>query len=196
MTLFIIILLLLISYAVIILSLIICYALKKPAESCGVLVVLGCQVRGNRPSKSLKRRLDSACDFLEKHTNVYCIVSGGKGNDELISEAECMYRYLLQKGIPSHRIIKEDNSTNTCENLVYSFNIINSLGLTGDVAIATDFYHHLRANIIAKKHHFKITGAVSSIPPLKVLIFNTSRELVAVSYELLKSIIFNKNCKH
>ena len=187
MTLFIIILLLLICYTVVILSLIIYYALKKPAESCDVLVVLGCQVKGNRPSKSLKRRLDSACDFLEKHNNVYCIVSGGNGTDELISEAECMYRYLLQKGIPSHRIIKEDNSTNTCENLIYSFRIINSLGLTDNVTIATDFYHHLRANIIAKKHHFKITGAVSSIPPLKVLVFNTLREFVAVSYEIINT---------
>lgn len=186
MTVFIILLLLFIFYIFCIMAFIIYYSLKKPSENNSVLMVLGCQVKGNKPSKSLKRRLDSACNFLKKHEDVHCIVSGGKGNDELISEAECMYRYLLEKGISSKRIIKEDNSTNTCENLIYSFRIINSLGFTGGVAIATDFYHHLRANIIAKKHNFKISGAVSSIPPVKTFIFNTLRELIAVPYEIIK----------
>lgn len=186
MTLLIILLLLFILYALLTLTFIIYYSLKKPDKNSGVLIILGCQVKGNRPSKSLKRRLDTAYTFLKKNENVHCIVSGGKGNDELISEAECMYRYLLKKGISSNRLIKEDNSTNTCENLIYSFRIIKSHNLTGNVVIATDFYHHLRANIIAKKHNLKISGAVSSIPPVKTFIFNTLRELIAVPYEIIK----------
>lgn len=185
-----ILLLLFIFYALFILTFIIYYALKKPNRKSDFLIILGCQVKGNQPSKSLKRRLDSAYSFLEKNENTYCIVSGGKGNDELISEAECMYRYLIEKGISSERIIKEDKSTNTCENLIYSFRIIKSLNLTGNIIIATDFYHQLRANIIAKKYGLKISGAVSSIPPVKTFIFNTLRELIAIPNEILKPKIY------
>lgn len=187
MKLFIIILLLSIGYTLLMFTFIIYYSRKKPAENSSVLIVLGCQVKGNLPSKSLKRRLDSAFTFLEKNKNICCIVSGGKGSDELISEAECMYRYLLEKGISPSRLIKEDKSTNTCENLINSFRIIHLKYLTGDVAIATDFYHHMRVNIIAKKYSFKISGAVSSIPPAKTFIFNTLRELIAIPYEIIKS---------
>ncbi|MEE1282683.1 MAG: YdcF family protein [Acutalibacteraceae bacterium] len=181
-----ILLLLFILYALLILTLIIYFALKKPNKS-DILIVLGCKVKGNQPSKSLKRRLDSAYTFLEKNESTYCIVSGGKGSDELISEAECMYRYLIKKGISPKRIIKEDKSTNTCENLINSFSIIKARFQTSNgVVIATDFYHHLRANIIAKKYGFKILGAVSSIPPVKTFTLNTLRELVAVPNEILK----------
>lgn len=182
-----ILLLLFILYALVILTLIIYFALKKPNKKSDILIVLGCKVKGNNPSKSLKRRLDSAYSFLEENESTYCIVSGGKGSDELISEAECMYRYLLKKGISPKRIIKEDNSTNTCENLINSFRIIKAQFSTSNTAvIATDFYHHFRANIIAKKYGFKISGAVSSIPSVKTFTLNTLRELVAVPNEILK----------
>lgn len=185
MNLIIILLLLFILYALLILTLIIYFALKKPNKS-DILIVLGCQVKGNQPSKSLKRRLDSAYSFLEKNENIYCIVSGGKGSDELISEAECMYQYLLKKGISPNRIIKEDKSKNTSENLINSFSIIKAqFPTSNDAIIATDFYHHLRANIIAKKHSFKISGAVSSIPPVKTFTFNTLRELIAIPNEII-----------
>lgn len=182
-----ILLLLFILYVLVILTLIIYFALKKPNKKSDILIILGCQVKGHQPSKSLKRRLDSACTFLEKNENTYCIVSGGKGSDELISEAECMYRYLLKKGISPKRIIKEDKSTNTCENLINSFSIIKAqFSEIDNAVIATDFYHHLRANIIAKKYGLKISGAVSSIPSVKIFVFNTLRELVAIPNEILK----------
>lgn len=191
MRLFVILISLFICYAIVVLSLIIYYALKKPHTNGKVIIVLGCKVKGNQPSKSLKRRLDSAYLFLEKNKNIICVVSGGKGSDELISEAECMYRYLVQRGISPKRIIKEDKSTNTYENLMYSFDISNSQKLNSGVIIATDFYHHLRANIIAKKNKLEIVGAISSIPPFKTFIFNTIRELVAIPHEILKQFIFN-----
>lgn len=53
----------------------------------------------------------------EENTTAVCIVSGGKGDSENISEAEAMYRWLVDKGIDSSRIYKEDKSTSTVENI-------------------------------------------------------------------------------
>lgn len=174
-------------YSVSLFVAVVVFALKKPNTDNCTLVVLGCKVKGNTPSKSLARRLDVACEFLQKHPNVYCIVSGGKGSDEVISEAECMYRYLVEKGICSDRIVKESFSKNTLENIKNSAEIIDKLSFSNNVVIATDYYHHLRANIIAKKCDVKICGAVSCVPPFKTLVFNTLREFIAIPVELLKT---------
>lgn len=85
---------------------------KKPQENA-TLIVLGCKVYGEHASRSLRERLDAALIYLEENPNSQCIVSGGMGEGEKISEAECMYRYLTKKGINSSRIIKEDKSTST-----------------------------------------------------------------------------------
>ncbi|MEE0858165.1 MAG: YdcF family protein [Acutalibacteraceae bacterium] len=182
-----IVVVLLCLYIVFLFTAILIFAFKKPYTDNCTLVVLGCKVNGNMPSKSLARRLDVAYDFLRKHPKVYCIVSGGKGNDEYISEAECMYHYLINKGIDNNRIVKESFSKNTLENIKNSAEIITRLSFSDNVVIATDYYHHLRANIIAKKCNMKICGAVSCVPSFKTFVFNTLREFVAVPVELLKT---------
>lgn len=176
----------LIIYAAVLILLMVYFALKKPKTSLCTLVILGCQVKAGKPSKSLKRRLDVACKYLVKNPDIYCVVSGGKGSDEIISEAECMYRYLLKCGISPTRIIKEDKSVNTSSNIINSYNIIKQMHLCTNLVIATDFYHQLRSRIIAKKCGIKVCGAVSSVPPPKTFVLNTLRELVAVPVEIIK----------
>lgn len=175
-------------YAVCVISFMSYYANRKASSHNSVLVILGCQVKGNKPSRSLKRRLDVAYNFLDKNKDIYCIVSGGKGNDELISEAECMYSYLIDKGIAKERIFKEDTSTSTEENLISSLQIIKEHSLPHNIIIATDFYHQLRANIIGKKYSIKISGAISCMPSVKILIINILRELIAIPYEIIKPV--------
>ena len=188
MVLLVILITLFICYAVSVISFMAYYANRKPSTHNSVLVVLGCQVKGNRPSKSLKRRLDIAYKLLKDNKDIYCIVSGGKGSDELISEADCMYSYLTNRGISKERIFKEDISTSTEENLVNSLQVIKEHSLPHNLIIATDFYHHLRANIIGKKHCIKISGAISCMPSVKILIINILRELVAIPYEIIKPV--------
>ena len=119
------------------------------------LIVLGCQVKEGRPSLMLRRRLDAAYDYLSEYENVTVIVSGGKGSDELISEAQCMKDYLVSRGIASERIIMEDKSESTYENLKYSREIIEKNGLSPVITIVTDGYHQLRAEMIAEKLDMK-----------------------------------------
>lgn len=114
------------------------------------LVILGCKVKGTNPSLMLKRRLDSAYDYLSENNNVSVIVSGGKGNDEQISEAQCMSEYLIGRGIAPERIIMEDKSSSTYENLRNSKKIIEENNLNKKITIVTDGYHQLRAEMIAE----------------------------------------------
>ena len=133
---------------------------NKTADS-KVVVVLGCQVKGTRPSKMLKRRLDAAIDLMNNDEDTICIVSGGQGWNEAISEAEAMQTYLIDNGISPDRVIAEDKSTNTYENLKFTRDILDERGLGRDITIATDGFHEYRASLIAKKLDF---GDVSSCP--------------------------------
>lgn len=123
----------------------------RPKNDRTTLVVLGCQVKNGKPSRMLKSRLDAAYEYLSEHDAVNVVVSGGKGDDELISEAQCMKEYLMEKGIAAERIFMEDKSENTEENLRFSLEIIENNGLCEDITIVTDGFHQLRAELIAKK---------------------------------------------
>lgn len=125
-------------------------ASKRPIENA-TLVVLGCRVYGERASLSMVERLEAAYAYLQENEQAVCILSGGKGSGENITEAECMYRYLVNVGIAPERLYKEEMSTSTRENLKFSLELINELELSSDIAIATSEYHQYRAGLIAEE---------------------------------------------
>lgn len=122
---------------------------NAPSDPPELIVVLGCQVRGERPSRMLARRLDAAYEAMQKYPAAKVVVSGGKGSDELISEAECMKRYLVEKGADVSRIIMEDKSATTVENIRNTFAITDAAGFGRDITLVTDGYHLYRASRIA-----------------------------------------------
>lgn len=126
-------------------------AYKKPEQTPQAVIVLGCKVRGTAPSRMLGRRIRAAYEKLESDPALIAVVSGGKGDNEEISEAQCMYNELTRMGIASERIILEDRSTSTSENLRFSKKLLDENGITGPLYLATDGYHELRAQILAKK---------------------------------------------
>lgn len=125
--------------------------MKAPAENA-TAVVLGCRVYGERASLSLVERLEAAYTYLEENPEAVCVVSGGQGSGENISEAECMYRWLVDKGIDGTRIYKEDKSTSTDENIAFSKEVIEENGLNENIAIVTSEYHTYRAGIVAAEN--------------------------------------------
>ena len=151
----------------------------KPDPEATV-IVLGCQVRGDHPSLMLWQRINAAAEYLDEHPDAVCIVSGGKGDDEQISEAQCMFDHLTAKGIAPERIIMEDRSTNTVENIAYSKEIIEREGLSERAAIVTDIFHGYRASRIAADAGLEC----GSIPaPVSWYLLPTFyvRELVAIT---------------
>lgn len=125
------------------------YGVKKPKPGADYVIVLGAQVRGSQPSYNLARRLDAAYGYLQENPDTRVILSGGKGNGEEISEAQAMKEYLLAKGIPAGRMILEDQSRNTDENIRFSREKADLEDAT--VVIATSNFHVFRGVMIAKK---------------------------------------------
>ncbi len=133
---------------------------SKPKEKLDYVIVLGAQVRGTRLTKSLRKRLETACDYLEQNDNTIAIVSGGQGSGEDISEAQCMYDYLIEQGIDSNRIYMENKSTNTDENIEYSMSIINDLSNNSaeNIGIITNNFHIYRTVAVCRQKGYDVTG--------------------------------------
>lgn len=136
----------------------------KPQDNLDYVIVLGAQVRGTRITKSLRKRLDAAIEYLEANPDTVAIVSGGKGDGEDLSEAQCMYDYLVEKGIDSERIIMEDESTSTDENIRFSMGIIADDfegaidGEEPDIGIITNNFHVYRTVKVCEKKGYKVDG--------------------------------------
>lgn len=153
-------------------------------EVDGTVIVLGCKVNGTEASTTLADRLDTAVEYLREYPHSMCIVTGGKGNDEHISEAQCMEEYLVASGIEKSRIIKEEQAKNTRQNLLYSKEIIEKEGLNPRAVIVTSNYHQYRAGLIARRLGME-TYAYSApvnlfiLPPLYI------RELLSIVNQLV-----------
>ena len=154
---------------------------KDPAPDSTV-VVLGCKANGENPSRMLLRRLQATKKFLDENPEAMCVVSGGQGSDETISEAQCMYGWLVKNGISPDRIFREDKSTSTRENLLFSKAIIEKENLNGEITIVTNEFHQYRAGRIADALGIE-HAAVSGMTPVVLFPTYYVRELFAVVYE-------------
>lgn len=121
----------------------------EAAGPCTVLV-LGCEVRGLRPSKMLAARIDSAYDYLTANPEAVCVACGGMADDEIITEARCIRDELVRRGIDPGRIYLEEKSLNTRQNISYAVDIIRAKGLPTEAAVASDNFHQLRAAVYAR----------------------------------------------
>lgn len=96
------------------------------------IIIHGAGLDGPRPTPLLAGRIDKALELWNKqHQHGKFVVSGGQGADEVVSEAQAMRDYLLEKGVSADAILMEDKSTTTWENLKYSLAIINADRTTG-----------------------------------------------------------------
>ena len=158
-------------------------ALNAPPENATV-IVLGCKVNGETPSKMLYDRSLSALEYLNENPEAVCIASGGQGKGEDISEAQAIYNILTQNGISPDRIYLEDKSTTTAENMEYSAEIIAKNGLSSNVAIASDNFHQFRAGIFAEKNGLS-AYSVGCMTYLFVSLGYWAREILAVYKAIL-----------
>ena len=100
------------------------------------IIIHGAGLDGPRPTPLLAGRIDKALELWNKqHQHGKFVVSGGQGADEVVSEAQAMRDYLLEKGVPADAILMEDKSTTTWENLQNSLAVIRAdRAMSGDVA--------------------------------------------------------------
>lgn len=162
---------------------------RMTSEKVDYVIVLGARLYGDIPSPALHERLKVAKEYLLDNENINVIVSGGQGSNELISEASAMENYLVENGIDSDKIIVEDNSTSTFENLKYSLDKIREVDDKENlkVLIATNKYHLFRAKFLAKRLGMIPYGLPAEIPP-SIIVQQYIREYFAV----IKSFVFDR----
>lgn len=160
---------------------------EAPAAPCDYIIVLGAGLNGTSPSLILQERLDRAYDYLIDHPNTQCIVSGGQGPDEVITEAQCMEDTLIRMGIAENRIWKEDASSSTAENIRNSLNTIeNQTGTRPEeVGIVSSEFHIARAKLIAESQGVSPVGIPARTTWLSLKINYYVREIPALWTYLL-----------
>ncbi len=170
-------------------SVIVYYSNQDAPNEVEYVIVLGARVNGTRITGSLWRRLNTAADYLseEQNRDVKVIVSGGQGPGEDISEAQAMHDYLVEKGIEKSRIIMEDKSTNTYENIEFSRKIINNDN--AKVAIVTNGFHIYRATSMAKKQGMtEVYGLSASSDPIMRFSYYVREGFAVIAYKLKGSM--------
>lgn len=120
-------------------------------------LVLGALVNPDgQPSAALAARCDTAADLLAANPDSKAVLCGGQGGNEPCTEADAMYAYLTeQKGVDPARLLREDRSTNTIENLANARALIESAEARthGDytAAVVTSDYHLARAKVLLRR---------------------------------------------
>lgn len=147
------------------------------------IIVLGAQMKERGPSVVLQFRLDAAYDYLIANENTLCVVSGGQGPNEPCTEAQGMYDYLVEKGISPERILMEDKSTDTSENIAFSAEVIG--GTDKDVGIVTNNFHVFRGMMLARHAGFENACGISARSNIYFQPNNLVREFFGIMKDLV-----------
>lgn len=150
------------------------------------IIVLGAQVRERGvPCQALRHRLDTAARYLAAHPACQAIVSGGQGPNEPCPEARAMANYLVKHGIERSRIMQEDRSTSTVENIRFSRPLIAGVEAAG---LVTNDFHLPRALAIARKQGLALRGIAAPSHPW-YLPNNLLRECLAIVKGLIRGTV-------
>ncbi len=128
------------------------------------MIILGCGIRQDgTPTPLLRGRVDKALEFARRQKeatgkDLIFVPSGGQGPNEVISESESMKNYLLSKGIPEERILMEDQSTTTFENMKFSKEKIMAIDPNAKIAYSTTNYHVFRSGLFARRVKMRAQG--------------------------------------
>lgn len=158
------------------------FGAQGPAAPNGTpVLVLGSQVNGTKPNTDLQIRIDTAAAWLKKNPQSKAVACGGKGGGESISEAECIRRGLTAKGIDNSRILLDDKSINTEENIKNAAKLLKG---AKSAAIVTDDYHTCRARLIAKNASLQ-SYPVPAKTPDSCRAVSIMREFLALPVQIL-----------
>ncbi|MDM5188513.1 YdcF family protein [Bacillus sp. DX4.1] len=157
-------------------------AYEKVSNCAPYVLILGAKLFGDKPSLSLKNRLDVALMYLNSHPETKVIVSGGQGEDEDIPEAHSMRKYLMNHDIKESRILIEDRSTSTYENIRFSMDLYN----VTHAVVVSNTYHLYRTKIIAKRLGMQMEPLAAPTPRR-----SKKKAYIREYAAIIKSIVFD-----
>ena len=151
------------------------------------LLVLGAKVRPTGPSLTLTHRIDKAYEYLIAHPDTVAILSGGKGADEPVTEAACMYDRLVTKGINPDRLWKEDKATSTWENLKFTLDLVEQKTGTRPtkLGVVSSEYHLFRASLFAREHGVEFVGIPAQTTRISLKVNYFLREVAGVWHYII-----------
>ena len=154
---------------------------------CPLIIVLGAQVNPDGPSEALMERIHAAFQYLTAHPDAIAVVSGGKGDNEHMAEADCMFQQLTAMGIPPQRIWIENRAVSTWTNLGYSLDIIEEkTGLRpSSVGVVSHDFHLFRASLQAKRKGLKVQGIPAKSTSKLRWLYYFLREIAGVWHYLI-----------
>ena len=158
-----------------------------PKAHADYMVVLGAGVHGDQPSLSLQNRIDAAYGYLTTHPEVTAILSGGQGEGENLTEAQCMFDHLTAMGIDDNRLIMEDKATSTWENLNFSLDLIEEQTSTRPtkLGVLSSEYHLFRASLFADACGVEFIGIPAKTTKISLRINYFMREVAGVWHYLI-----------
>ncbi len=163
-------------------------SLQAVASEVDAVLILGAGLDGDKPREVLQERLNTSLYYVYDSDIALIIASGGQGHDETISEAEAMKRFLVASGTDPSRIIKEEQSTSTRENVAFSAALIRERVATRSprVLIVTSSFHLFRAKQLAKEYGLVPYG-IGARTPKALLPRYLIREYLAIINDLVVS---------
>lgn len=154
------------------------------------ILVLGCGLRGDTLTRMGAARADAAIEYMNEHPDCVAILCGGQGAGETVSEAQAMYSYMSARGIESSRLLKEERSTDTTQNIGFARAVAEQNGLDAErdsFAVVTNDFHLYRSALIARKAGFcdvaPINAPTPEVPLLRACMF--LREYFSIMLEYM-----------
>ena len=166
-----------------------------------LMVIFGCKVDPDGPSILLRDRLDTALDYLEDHPDMTVVVTGGKGDDEHVSEAQAMYDYLVARGVDGDQILREDRSRNTWQNVNYTMDLLEGMDRPpdGEVLLVSSGFHLARIGLLWDRARTeRLAGEASPAQSVSTLAAPASHLPSRVQmffrepFALVKSFVFDR----
>jgi len=148
------------------------------------LMVLGANVYADGPSPALTRRIDAVMGCLDQHPDAAIIATGGQGKDEPVAESRCIRDELVNRGVAPSRILMEDKSTNTWENMTFSRALID--GEDAAVGIVTNNFHIWRSLRLARRAGLTNVHGIAAEYTGPTLVHFMVREAISIAVWFLR----------
>lgn len=162
---------------------------QPQTQGLDCILILGARVNSDgTPSDALNSRVETAFDYLSKNPETVALATGGQGAGEGMSEGACIKLELIKKGISSERILTEEQSSTTVENMKFSSMLLPEHIKT--VGVVTNNFHVLRSVITARCYmHQEIYGISAPFSGI-LLPHYMLREWITFVVELFRGNIF------
>lgn len=155
---------------------------KGPADA---IIVMGAAQYGGRPSPVLRARLDHALVLWRDRQSTRVVLTGGRREGDLISEAAAGRRYIVRRGVPATAILLESLGRTSLASMHGASVVLHetdSLPARPSVLLVSDPFHMLRLDVLARMHGMRPLPSPTRTSPI------SANRSVAIEYILRESI--------